>query len=52
MIFRAIKNIFLAYQEQFLGLYTKQKSNFMNNETNGFLGTLSVRDHVFCARKK
>ena len=41
-----------AYQEQFLGLHTKQKDNFLNNETNSFLGTLSVRDHVFSARKK
>ena len=41
-----------AYQERFLGLYTKQKNNFLNNETNSFLGTLSVRNHVFCVRKK
>ena len=52
MIFRAIKNDFLAYQEQFLGLYTKQKNDFLNNETNSFLGTLIVRDHVFGSRKK
>ena len=51
MIFRAIKNDFLGYQEQFLKLYTKQKNDLLNNETNSFLGTLSVRDHVFCVGK-
>ena len=43
---------FLANQDQFLGLYTQQKNAFLNNETNSFLGTLSVCGHVFCARKK
>ena len=28
------------------------KERYLNNETNSFLGTLSVRDYVFCARKK
>ena len=47
-----LKNDFLAYQVQCLGLYTKQKNDFLNNETNSFLGTLSVHNHVFCAHKK
>ena len=42
----------LGYQEWLLGLYTKQKNNFLNNETNSFLETLSMPDHVLCARKK
>ena len=42
MIFYA----FGGYQEQFLGLYTKQKDNFSNYETNSFLGALSMRDHA------
>ena len=45
------KTDFSAYQEQFLGLFTKQKNVFLNNETNSFLGTLSVCNNVFCARK-
>ena len=27
------------------------ENNFLNNETNSFLGTLSARSHLFCARK-
>ena len=41
------KNDFLAYQKQFLGQYTKQNIDFLNNETNSFLGVLSMPDHVF-----
>ena len=47
-----MKNNVSAYQEQFLGLYTKQKNDFSNNETNSFLGALNMRDHFLCAHKK
>ena len=43
--FLGLSRMIFAYQEQFLGLYTKQMNNFLNNETNSFLGAPCVNDH-------